>query len=319
MRCIRPLKAGFDQEGNIVYSIKKHDRSQVGLQFECRKCLPCRLNIAREKAVRAYHESKMHEDSIFLTLTYDDDHLESPRLVYKHFQDFIKRLRWEISVNDLYANCARKNGISIMVTGEYGDKTKRPHWHALIFGYRPHDAKHHKTTELGHKVYGSEELTKLWGHGFIEFGEVTIESAGYVARYAAKKLTHGNDGDHDFHPIHKTSNKRAIGRLWIEKYYEQTFKLGYINLPNGSKTKIPRYYIDWCKKHKPELYEYYVTHTLPQIVEQSQRKIRQEEIEYFKAISQSIDLHFPNPLPRAKVKETILKSKFKQLQERLKL
>ena len=131
MRCIRPIKAGFDVDGNIVYSNKKHDRSQVGLEFECRKCLPCRLNIAREKAIRAYHESKMHEDSIFLTLTYADEHLKSPRLVYKDFQDFMKRLREKTQRIESSTFKTQKNGISMMVTGEYGSKTQRPHWHPI--------------------------------------------------------------------------------------------------------------------------------------------------------------------------------------------
>ena len=73
-----------------------------------------------------------------------------------------------------------------------------------------------------------------------EFGSVTLESAGYVARYAAKKLAHGKDDEHDYHPIHRTSCKRAIGRSWIEKYYQHTFDHGLVVLPNGQKSKIPR-------------------------------------------------------------------------------
>ena len=40
------------------------------------------------------HEASMHMFNSFVTLTYDDDHLpEYNSLNYKHFQDFMKRLR----------------------------------------------------------------------------------------------------------------------------------------------------------------------------------------------------------------------------------
>ena len=130
MRCIRPLKASQNSDGDIVYTSRKSEPGLVGFEFECRKCLACRLNIAREKAVRAVHEAKMHSDNIFLTLTYDEAHLASDRLIYEDFQLFMKRLREK-------ENRDKEQKITYMVTGEYGDKNKRPHWHALIFNYRP--------------------------------------------------------------------------------------------------------------------------------------------------------------------------------------
>jgi len=107
-----------------------------------------------------------------------------------------------------------------MVTGEYGDKTKCLHWHAIIFNYCLSDDKKKYTTDDNQQVYSSEDLNSLWGKGQTEFGSVTLESAGYVARYAAKKLFYGKDQDHNYHPIHKTSFQNAIGKTWIEKYYK---------------------------------------------------------------------------------------------------
>lgn len=312
MHCIRPIKAGFDRFGNIVYSSKKHHPELPPFQFDCRKCLPCRLNQAREKAVRCYHEAKMHEENIFLTLTYDNEHLESPRLIYPHFQTFMKDLRYQISLTS-------DKKISCMVTGEYGDKNKRPHWHALIFNYRPADSKHKYTSDRGDQVFNSQTLGDIWGRGASEFGSLTLDSANYVARYAAKKLNHGNDQDHDFHPIHKTSSKNAIGRSWIEKYWKNTFELGYINLPNGSKTNIPRYYVDWLKKHHFEEWCYYVTYTRQKIADQAEKRARLEEMEYFANYMNQMSFRFPVPLTRSRVELTILEQKFKKLQEKLKL
>lgn len=318
MRCISPLKASHNRTGDLTYRSRQAMKGLIGIQFECRKCLPCRLNIAREKAVRAVHEAKMHQSNIFLTLTYSDAALTSPRLNYSHFQLFMKSLRERITRDVTNTETIDRLYVPYMVTGEYGDKTKRPHWHAILFNYAPEDSKYHYSSDRGDKVYTSKLLQDLWGNGNIEFGSVTMDSAGYVARYSAKKLVHGKDQDHDYHPIHKTSSRRAIGRSWIEKYFEHPFNHGYVILPDGTHSKIPRYYVDWAKQYKPNLWEHYVTKILPKIIESSQEKIKREEIEY---ISEQMNYRGGRgyPLTRSKVEETILKQKFKRLQELLKL
>ncbi|QXP08469.1 MAG: replication initiator protein [Arizlama microvirus] len=318
MQCIRPIKAGFDSAGNITYRSSSFSKELAPFQFPCRKCLPCRLNIAREKAVRAYHEAQMHEDNIFLTLTYSDEHLKDPKLNYLDFQLFMKRLREKHTRYVTDPDLKKEMHISYMVTGEYGDEKKRPHWHAILFNFRPVDAEYKYSNELGDKSYESKLITDTWEKGNCEFGEVTIESAGYVARYAAKKLVHGNDQDHDYHPIHKTSSRRAIGRSWIEKYHEQTFNHGYVLLPNGSKTKIPRYYEDWYKKHHFDKWLVYDSTVKKELAERALKNSRKEELENW-SNWQNYKGGKPYPLSRSKVKETILKLKFKRLQEHLKL
>lgn len=314
MECIKPLKAIYARDGDITFSknTDQHMPGSIPFAFPCRKCLPCRLNIAREKAIRAFHEAKMHKENIFLTLTYAEEHLHSPRLNYQHFQKFMQDLR------DYTRQHHNGPKISYMVTGEYGDKNKRPHWHAIIFNYAPIDAQKYYTTDLGEQVFQSPLLTKIWGKGKTEFGSVTLESAGYVARYAAKKLTHGKDQEHDFHPIHKTSSKYGIGRTWIELHWKHTFENGFVYLPNGQKAKIPRYYQDWLKKHKPEIYSRYVTQVKQEISKQAEEKKRKEELDFYSTVM-SRNYGELIPLTRPKVKETILQSKFKTLQERLKL
>ena len=68
------------------------------------------------------HEASMHMFNSFVTLTYDDDHLpEYNSLNYKHFQDFMKRLR------------KSHNRVRFYMCGEYGEDFSRPHYHALLF------------------------------------------------------------------------------------------------------------------------------------------------------------------------------------------
>lgn len=320
MRCIKPLKAGYDFDYNIIYSQKKLNPEVAAFEFNCRQCLPCLLNTARDKGVRAWHESKMHpfDKSIFLTLTYRPEELKSPFLVYEDWQKFIRSLRDKISEKAKTKECRDSLYIPLMVTGEYGDKNKRPHWHALLFNYRPADAVFTRETDRGDRVYTSNVLNELWSKGFVEFGEVTIDSANYVARYGAKALAHGFPKTHPYTPLHKTSSRRAIGRSWIEKYYEQTFRNGYVVLQNGQPSAIPRYYTDWCKQHHFDLYMHYVTEVRPKIQELCEAQVRKDELDWFSSIANMQD-GAPYPLTRPKVKETILKSKFKRLQERLKL
>ncbi len=313
MRCISPIRASFDKNGELTFKARRADPGIVGFQFPCRKCLPCRLNIAREKAVRCVHEAQIHDDNIFLTLTYSDENLKSPWLDYSDFQKFMKKLRKTV-----------QQKLNYVVTGEYGDISKRPHWHAIIFNYRPHDTEYYYTSDGGDRVYTSKIIDKIWQKNDPEkvpnqIGSVTIDSAGYVARYAAKKLTHGQDQDHDYHPIHKTSSKRAIGRTWIEKYYKRTFENGNVILPDGTPTKIPRYYQDWCKDHQPELYYYYLEHVRPKIEKKAELDARKDELEYLTQMFNQTRGRFLCPETRTKVKLRCLESKFKKLQEHLKL
>ena len=318
MQCINKIKAGWNKAGEITFKKKQHNPELVGFEFECRKCLPCRLNISREKAIRAYHEAKMHQNNIFLTLTYNEENLKSSRLQFLDFQLFMKSLR-ELITRDIKDLDVKKSlTISYMVTGEYGEQNKRPHWHAILFNYSPPDSKYSYTTDRGDKVYTSKILSDLWGRGKIEFGDVTLESASYTARYAAKKLVHGQDQDHDYHPLHQTSKGRAMGRTWIEKYYKHTFDNGFVILPNGQKAKIPRYYVDWLKKNKPTEWESYVTDLRLKQQEHAKERARKEELQY---ISELLNQRpgTPRPITLKTMQLTILNQKFKQLQGKLKL
>lgn len=257
----------------------------------------------------------MHEHSIFLTLTYAEEHLKSPYLNYLDFQLFMKSLL-ELVNRDIEFKENRKH-IPFMVTGEYGDLNKRPHWHALLFNYRPTDSKKLRETELGDLVFTSDEIKSIWPYGKHEFGEVTIDSAGYVARYGAKAL---QNKDPLLRPIHNTSKRHVLGKSWINKYYKHTFENGFVVLPDGSEGKIPRYYVDWAKKNQPEAWFRYVTEIRPKLIQSANDRSRKEDLEYLSSyLALEPGTNFRIPLTKSQVKETILKSKFKQLQEHLKL
>lgn len=139
-------------------------RSPAG-EFGCGQCMPCRINKRRQWTARIVLESGLHAGSVFATLTYEDPApwSVSPR----ELQLFMKRLRFS------YPGPLRFFGV-----GEYGDKTFRPHYHLALFGISILDAGY---------------VDKAWGHGFVHVGDLTTQSAAYIAGYVCKKMTAADD------------------------------------------------------------------------------------------------------------------------------
>lgn len=139
--------------------------------------------------------------------------------------------------------------------GEYGEKNDRPHYHACIFGYDFPDKEHYKTRD-GVKLYKSETLKKLWDNGFVTVGDVTFESAAYVARYVTKKITgkaaekHYNrsiDGE-GFVLLRKLeaeyvtmSRRGGIGENWYKEYKTDVYPSDEVII-RGKKMRPPRFY-----------------------------------------------------------------------------
>lgn len=343
MRCLKPRTVGFKDDGKtIAWSQKNYNKEFATFQLPCSKCLECRLEYARQWAVRCVHEAKMYENNSFITLTYDDDHLLSPRLQYKDFQEFIAKLRDKLfrdQLNKMYPNDPQDTQrfkwkqltketrkqiydqicIGYFVTGEYGDQRKRPHWHVIIFNWCPKDLEFAYQNDRGDRVFHSKLLTQLWGKGRTDLGSVTFESAGYVARYAAKKLVHGPDG-HSYQPISRKSSKQAIGKRFLERYWEDIFNHGHVVLltkKGDVKTSIPRYYEKWLAKHKPNQYYSYVTRIKSERMAKAQEKSQEETKRYWQAMDKRARFKTPM-ITKAERKSSILKQKFDQLQKYLK-
>ena len=253
----------------------------------------------------------MYPKNCFITLTYNEESLNSLKLDYSDFQKFMKKLRK-----------TQNEPIGMFVTGEYGEQTKRPHWHAIIFNWEPSDLKYLYSNERNDKVYTSETLDKIWGKGQCQVGAVTFESAGYCARYAAKKLVHGNDQDHDYHPISKKSSKHAIGKRWLEQYWQDAFNNGEIILlhPDGtsSRSSIPRYYEKWLKEKQPEAWRKYIASTKQKKILAAEAKQQKEQETYVTTSTSRGPFRELMDTPSDR-KKKVLKEKFKKLQDKLKL
>lgn len=150
-------------------------------------------------------ESKNHNDTVFVTLTYSPEYLRSKGLPEdgilsvdkKEVQNFLKRLRKNLSRRIRYFAC-----------GEYGEKSHRAHYHAIIFGLSVSDAS---------------EIDRAWRpRGFTKTVQANQATMAYVARYCTKKnygLDYKDWLDEQglAHEFQLQSNKPGIGYCALEK------------------------------------------------------------------------------------------------------
>jgi len=296
MACYHPLKGYRSKDRNssgkrsIVFN-KAQAYSDLEIEVPCGQCIGCRLERSRQWAIRCMHESQMHEENSYLTLTYAPENL--PRfgsLNKKDFQDFMKRTRKHFAGRKIrYFHC-----------GEYGENGERPHYHACLFGLDFSDKEEHKKTPQGDTLFTSKTLDSLWQKGHSTIGNVTFESAAYVARYITKKITgpraelHYNHIDQETGevlaehlPEYVTMSRRpGIGIPWYEKYKSDCFPSDFV-VVRGKKMKIPRAYATMLETSDPKEFRKLKAERKVAAEEHSddnthERLVIKEEIQYLK-------------------------------------
>lgn len=257
MSCYKPIKAYASSNGGVVfYEAKRHGDTKT-IWLSCGQCIGCKIERARQWAVRIMHEASLHDENSFITLTYNDENLpENSSLRYVDFQKFMKRLR-------------KKMPVRFFMCGEYGEENGRPHYHTCIFGSAfLLDRYKWKKTKNGHQLYRSPLLESLWKHGDSYIGDLTEDSANYVAGYITKKLN--GDGEKKYYNIYdpetgeihvrekefgRMSLKPGIGANWLKLYWPEV-KDGK-TLFKGKEGVTPKYYRRWFKNtyHYQEMIE----------------------------------------------------------------
>lgn len=253
MPCYNPIDGYWSKEvgesgkRRVVFDVSQGFRDRP-IRVPCGQCIGCRLERSRQWALRCLHEASLYEDNSFVTLTYNDANLPSNlSLVKDAFPKFVRSLRKRTGETVRYFHC-----------GEYGEKFLRPHYHALLFGYWPPDTKLYKVRD-GVRLYCSEFLSEVWNQGFVSVGEVTFESAAYVARYCTKKVTGSKASEHyervtdggelvQVEPEFCTMSRRpGIGKDWFDKFREDCYPSDFITV-RGKKCKPPRFYDEQLQK-----------------------------------------------------------------------
>lgn len=258
MVCFHPVH-GYVGKRNLDTgkspTVFKRSDSSLGLAvprtIPCGRCIGCRLERSRQWAVRCMHEASLYENNCFITLTYDDAHLPYDHsLNVRHCQLFMKRLRKSYSGLERVEN---SYPIRFFMCGEYGDQRDRPHYHACLFNFDFPDRELWSTNEAGN-LYTSEILQELWPYGFSTIGNVTFDSAAYVARYIMKKRLGKDQADYyeyfdeitgviyDRSPEFVVMSRRpGIAKGWFDEFYDEVYNEDFV-LINGKRCKPPRFY-----------------------------------------------------------------------------
>jgi len=184
-----------------------------------------------------------------LNLTYDDAHLPQHGQLWKDdLQRFFKRLR--------------KAGFKFryVASGEYGEKTRRPHFHIALFGV---DFDSNRVlfgrASGGDRTYISKSVADEWKLGNHLIGTLNFESAAYIARYIMKKLKGPNaspvplattdDGEVILPNPEFMLMSKGIGKGWFRDYFmSDVFPTGSVVTTQGSRAPVPRYYKNLLKE-----------------------------------------------------------------------
>lgn len=232
-----------------VFSPRESYTGARPFPLRCGQCMQCRIRRVREFAVRGFHEASLHEANSFLTFTYDEAHLPpGGSLLKSEAQKLKKRMRYV------------EGPFRSILSGEYGDKRLRPHFHMIRFGedYMA-DREPVRRSEKGELLFRSATVQKSWPYGEVLIGACNLKSIEYTCRYAVKKIT-GELAQERYlrREVDPATGelrewyvepefclfplKPGLGRPWLDAYEGDTFK-GFITV-DGVKRPVPQYYID---------------------------------------------------------------------------
>ena len=164
--------------------------------------------------------------SVFVTLTYDDDHLPftdsgEATLFKHHLQKYFKDLRYWLGDFRYYA------------CGEYGDSFGRPHYHALVF---------YNGSKKFDEVKSILEQRWSYGSSKVDYG-VTPANAKYCCKYSMKSL--GFDYLDCTPPFALMSRKPGIGKGFLNRVNVDVFRklnLWHVHDEAGTPYALPRLY-----------------------------------------------------------------------------
>lgn len=242
MPCNRPIDAYYSDKLNpetgkrslvfnkrLAYQGANPDYV-LPLAVPCGRCHGCRVDQSLMWSVRAYHESMLHSQNSFITLTYDDSNLpQDGKISKRELQLFFKRLR--------------KSGIKFryIACGEYGGRTRRPHYHAIIFGKDWLEG----SISIKENLYTNQSLIEVWGKGLVSIAPCTMASICYVCGYVTKKI---DDPD----TFNLMSRRPGIGHNWLDRFKDDILRTGVVSI-EGRSYQVPRRYLAWEDEEFAEL------------------------------------------------------------------
>lgn len=202
-----------------------------GNEFACGQCKPCLKRKAREWAFRLEQESKDARSGYFLTLTYSDENAiwvdteygTFTTLYKRDLQLFMKRLR----KYDSKIKSDSKKKVRFFACGEYGEKTKRAHYHVMVFNLKRETV---------------ENLDQIWKKGTVHKGDVNVKTIRYITNYMLTKNIDVIKPQQK--PFLTMSRRKGIGQRYLsnQSEYHKRTKDYKGRLPGKVKVNLPAYY-----------------------------------------------------------------------------
>lgn len=234
----------------------------------CGKCELCRAKKAKEWSTRAMCEAQCSiSRPFFITLTYNELNIPSEGVVKKHVQNFMKRLRINIERKTL-----EPSNIRYFLCAEYGRKTARPHYHALIYNVPPQlyldfpDIVQRSWSynvnrfvaanlpdtldEYGRYVYKHFDGKRWYAlYGYTRTSDITKGRVDYCMKYMKKEAIIPAEKNDVFF---LSSRRGGLGQPWFDKHIQEyrehpqfcNIEINDIWSGETFRGSIPRYFMD---------------------------------------------------------------------------
>lgn len=250
--------------------------TKENIPLPCGKCENCRKRRASGWSFRLLQEAKRAESAYFITLTYENPPISKNGFMTLCKNDVVKfirklrKLHYTLDYTEIYTKgrYAReykriyKPGIKYYAVGEYGTKTKRPHYHIIIY-----NAEIDKIIEAVYKRAILEGLIKFNGKDLLHLipwsdngkskGTCTIgilepASCAYTLKYISKEskipMHKNDDRQKEFSLMSKKLGDNYLNER-NKKLHNDDILRQYIILEGGQKIALPRYYKDRLYDH----------------------------------------------------------------------
>lgn len=208
-----------------------------GNWHNCGYCHACRINYTSMWTLRCLYELADWDCASFITLTYDDLHIPKDMSLKP---DDLKNF-WKLLRENLYKEYGVRRKIKYYACGEYGEKTKRPHYHAIVFGLDSYSDKDRQILSDTWKNCEPWLFDKNRGDNSAML-PVCREDIAYTCGYVQKKLNGemaSKEYGDNIRPFSRSSQK--LGLNFAIANSDRLKSNGFTYL-NGHKIAVPRYF-----------------------------------------------------------------------------
>nr|QJB20135.1 MAG: replication initiator protein [Microvirus sp.] len=214
--------------------------NKVTFPVPCGRCPPCKIRRVNEWVFRLVKEDEVSLSSYFITLTYDTAHVPLSKngfmtLHKPDFQKYMKRLR-----KACREVASEWPPLRYYACGEYGGKTSRPHYHAIVFNCPKED------------IFFDAWCLNGVSIGSVVVGTCTSDSIAYCMKYIDKDSWRQHSSQR-----HKRDDRvkefalmsKGLGLSYLQlpgvvNFHTSNLENNFVSRYLGNRVPMPRYYRD---------------------------------------------------------------------------